>query len=358
MNYRKLLIPAILIGVVLGALLLLSSKETISPKVAVNNDGPSSDFGSQTRPPNPQTSPHGEESPAPVGSPTSLAPTALPQALPTLSEADRRPPPMPEWYDTAITDVPRESLDQGVDPTIGARTRTLPQRDKGSVLKVKFRNTGRCTLGDLDIIKDGMRAPGSKLLLTVEPLGLNKVEAAGASEVGLDTIEGNGAVEVLVSNPETPTVYGLYLCRDSDDSGLCGRKRLVPPGAPVEPGKEQSVKTSELLADPIWYFNPVVIRENKITAFKQPYKEPDYYKTLGAFISSIAPAAAAGQDAIEIIKDTNDIIRSGSLQLEGSEATIDLPKFEQKWCNELLPSARNASVSTPEGTKSPNSSGG
>ena len=368
MDYRKLLVPALLIGITVGALLLVGNREGGSPTLPTNSDNPESKTGEQTQtapaqtvPPQSapaQTSSPREESPASEGSAPSLPATPSPGALPTLRKAEIRLPSMPEWYDTAILDVPKESLDQGTDPTIGARTRELPVSGQGLALRVKFRNTGRCTLGDLDIIKNGMLSPRAKLLLTVEPLGLNKAEAAGAVEVGLDTIEGKGAVKVVVPTPKTPTVYGVYLCRDSDDTGLCGAKSLIPPGAPPEPKTVSSAAGNVRPADPIWYFNPVVIRENKITAFKQPYKEPDYYKTLGAMILSIVPAPVSGRNPIDLIKESNDIIRSGSLQLEGSDATIDLPRFEQKRCEELTFPTPTASISQPEDAKAPNENKG
>lgn len=281
------------------------------------------------------------ETPSPLGPTTSPIPFGTPKQL-----------VYPEWYDTAIIDVPKDTLDEGVSPVIGARTRELPKKGEALLVRVKFRNTRRCAIGDLDIINGDLQKPGSRLVMTLQQLQPSKqgrLNVSGA-EVGLKALEGDGSVELMVPTSETPTVYGLFICTITGDQKVCGAGTRSNSGTDKNSAQVQDSDGEKRVQNPVRYFNPVVIHGDRLTAFKQPYKEDNYYETLGTFIKDKAPQPEGDTNSIDMIRKFNDVIRSGGLQLNGSEALIDLPRFDKSLCAEIMPTipARDPSLRKSE----------
>jgi len=240
-----------------------------------------------------------------------------------------RPVVIPEWYSSKLIDVQRETLDEGIDPRIGARTRLLKKEESGVSLRIRFRNLGRCMLGDLDLIEMGLRKDkGASLLLTVEPLKEAGPASSVSTRLTLEQIGNEGNAVLTLPLRDEPSVYGVYICTDSQKSDSCKAKRVV--------SLDTEEDRKEIPQDRLYYFNPVVLEGGKITLFKQPSENDVYYPPLSEYISKRLASQERAASLVKQIESLNTAIRSGSMQLEGTDAVIDLPKADPTRCEEVF----------------------
>ena len=240
-------------------------------------------------------------------------------------------PPAPAWYNTAIIEVSKSSLDTGVDPLLGVRTRKLKKKVNGAVLKLKFRNTARCVIGDLDIIENDLKNDtAADLILTLEELGGKGGNIAGKARLTLDEIKGKGLVSLDLSTAKSPAVFGLYICKDSERVGRCSQKTIVIPGS-----TEKEVFQSQKPQDNVYFFAPVILDGDSISFVRQSLKEPLYYPKLAEYIGKRLGSVDSAEQITRVVQAINETILSATVQVEGSEAVIDLPKSDVSSCEEL-----------------------
>jgi hypothetical protein len=265
---------------------------------------------------------------------------AEPYSTPILPQAANRGPeysPPPENY--PLVPPPRIEV-AGETPFIAA-TKELPESSKGRVLHFRITSPPRCMIGDLDIIREEINHSRKKnILLTLEPLLGGSDFPAQTSRIPNGEL-GRGVDHPLVLPANAQPLHAaLYICKDDDGDGRCGRKppakmeriytaymqsrRRSLPAAEIEPG------------DKIYFFQYLLVEARTATVFNSDMSATSYNE-LVSFLDARGISTDEALAIVRRVRRLNTIIRSATVEVRGSFFDLVLPHVDGALCHEKGP---------------------
>lgn len=225
----------------------------------------------------------------------------------------------------------------------GLRKVSLVNGKKGRVISVSTGSSGRCMVGDLDIIsKELDYSRNRRLILSIEPLFKGKASfSPRAKRITEAQIARGQSFTFTFPYSEEPWHAAIYLCKDSSVEGLCSGKEIHDVNGVYNHYRKILTKgilgPMEEPSDKIYFFQYVLIQGDTITAFDNQ----SLVENNRAFEHQLRPILSSAVQANSVAKRVYSLtnrIRSASISTadNSSRLRLDLPHLERGACQEGL----------------------
>ena len=199
-----------------------------------------------------------------------------------------------------------------------------------------IRTTGVCYAGDLlMIILESGWGNFKHVLISLEPVLDSR--PAGSSEKLLVDQLGDGKLSANLTAPRVTaqTPMGIFICKDSAGTGSCRNKQLTPLkdifNRYTDREKAEKLDPKKDIPDTIYFFTPVIVGPNSITASDGFLDSAERERIAAAAKSSMPEGEATlTMDRIQALQST--LGSSPLLDLQG-RPTVMLPMLRDKNCN-------------------------
>lgn len=231
-------------------------------------------------------------------------------------------PKVPSVIDLSLLGAPKE---------LAAKAIKFPSTDALVNVQVRIKSTGRCMMGDLDlIVQDWAQDRSAPFIVTLEPLSGELPSGEAAYSYPLDPMALEASVTAALRTPKLNNAehYGIFICRDAAKKGSC-RDKIATDISPLI--EQYRWSTPPTVQDRIYYFQYVLAERDTFTVTSAELK-PDDYKSMNAYLGNRIGNSAVAASGSATAERLNNIIRSATAELEDDFIVIDLPRFTGKDC--------------------------
>ena len=232
---------------------------------------------------------------------------------------------IPDTVDLSLFDAPAE---------IGARAIKIPLDAKEMSISAQLTSARRCAHGDFDIIRTEMRysPPGTKLLISIEPLGRNSTYKAVSETITPEEIESGKTVTFNVPTTQEAEHLGLYICKDSHGGSRCSSKQVIDLGPLMSTyTKLKDGESPPTPSDKVYFFQYLLLEKNAVTWFKNEVPRKNY-TALGEYLGSRGSNMAVALDIAERVEHLNNTVRSATAEVRNGQLLINLPQNDFGLC--------------------------
>lgn len=215
-------------------------------------------------------------------------------------------------------------------------------------LRVVIEPKARCFLGDIDIMLRELRQgdPGTRLQISIEPIYPNSAGLApSVRNVHRAEPIGDGKVQlwIPVPNVSSPTLLGLFLCKNSGDAEGCADKDIQPYDqlsnqfAVVVDQKRQKgyllnpPSVGQGAIDRVLFFRPLVIDQDS-ARFSELLMAAGDYDRLDTYFSRLLQTDSLYQENFGRMRFLGQALGSLPLEFSGEGVTVALPYYNRKKC--------------------------
>lgn len=228
----------------------------------------------------------------------------------------------PRKADAAGNPLPTKLLEIKLD---ASRRFTLP-----------IRAPGVCYAGDLLMIL--LEAEWAKLkhvLISIEPV-LESQPAGFSEKIPVNKL-GNGKIAAKLTAPKVSAEMpmGIFICKDAAGTGSCRSKPLVPVDEVFnkysDREKAEKLDPKKDFPDTIYFFTPVVVGPNSITASDGVYDTGERDR-----LTSIAKSSLSASEAAQVLARVQELqggLNSSPLLEFNGLPTLMLPMLDRANCN-------------------------
>lgn len=220
---------------------------------------------------------------------------------------------------------------------VGLINTPLSTSDTHHQLRVITRPKPWCFGGDLDAIKlDLMNSKDKKLLLSIEPLrkedGLAPVTRAVTPGEVTKGFERSFSIPFV----EKPVQMGMYLCKDSGNTGSCGGKPATDVNRVFTEYAQKGMNNPEYRApDRVYFFQYMLFEgDGSVSTFRNHDVVTPQFEKLSQYVGELPGGGKADeiQPAIDRARDLSQDIRSVELGTAQSALEIELPVLDKESC--------------------------
>ena len=234
---------------------------------------------------------------------------------------------IPRTLDLSLKDAPKE---------IGAFALKVPVVNDLVGVNVRFTSERRCETGDLDLlIREKTLDRSSPFLLTLERLdGMSKSKGKeNIKVINPRNIETGMSAALAVPPSKSPVHYGLFICRDSQNTGSCLDKRIENlnrllslhfNGTPDKP------------ADRVYFFQYLVLENNTFTAVNS-LMDRKSYSSLEKYLAQRTRNQFGAKNMSAKAQNINQTIRSAPVQVTENGFVANLPRHDRGLCQKEAP---------------------
>jgi hypothetical protein len=207
---------------------------------------------------------------------------------------------------------------------------------KSRDLTIQLQKKKVCFFGDLDIILvEASWAQFDSLRVSLEPL--DDSEEKGSSVVMPIKKLTAPSYSVTLKAPKvtTATPMGLFVCSDTNKSGMCRKKSLVNPNQIIKryapEAKPENLDPKKDILDKIYYFNHVVVEPNSISSSDGVYDKNEHQRLQG--IAKLSNPRESEQN-LSRINRLHTTLTSTPVQQVGNTLKVTLPISDFAHCGE------------------------
>lgn len=211
----------------------------------------------------------------------------------------------------------------------------------GKSLQVHLRIQKRCMFGDFDALKLDMQySPNSKVKLAL-------VSADGSREYTQEVFtsfnsagrttdlpkaiatlfEAGERVAVTLPNKIKEGVYALVLCKVSQGKEGCSQTPVVDLNRVLD-GYKQSLGEHEVPEDHVYFYQPLVVKEGKIKAFRKAVSP----ETLQYARGGVTQTNEIVDENVELVLRKAAVAMSSPVELFSGEIVVNLPMYSKAKC--------------------------
>ena len=233
---------------------------------------------------------------------------------------------IPRTLDLSLREAPEE---------IGAFALKVPVVNGLVGAKIRFTSERRCETGDLDLlIREKTLDRDAPFLLTLERLdGVKSKGKENVKVINPRNIETGLSAALAVAPSDTPVNYGLFICRDSKNTGSCLDKRIENlnrllsmhfNGTPDKP------------ADRVYFFQYLILENNTFTAVNS-LMDPKSYSSLEKYLAQRTKNQFGSKNMSSKAQNINQTIRSAPVEVTENGFVANLPRHDRGLCQQEAP---------------------
>jgi hypothetical protein len=222
--------------------------------------------------------------------------------------------------------------------TAGLKLLPIKAIDGRLSLPFKLVAEARCFFADRDAIGLELTrsAPGTKLLLSVEPLkGTTSSRTPVVKDVisaGLKLEEGFDVTLEIPAIP-SPDALGVFICKDSNGDGHCSSKPVIPIQQVLDKYNSltSSLPKDYKATDKIYFFKPLIVTaEGVLVPVQQMSKER--YLRLEQFLLALFGLNSTTSAVSKQFDELGRILESKAFQVVADTIILRLPGFVPQRC--------------------------
>jgi hypothetical protein len=203
--------------------------------------------------------------------------------------------------------------------------------DSTATVSVTVRPQARCMPGDLDIIaKDLEGAPARRIILTVEPLAAKTNFKPLSREVSEKELFRGFTRDFKIPTAAASTPLGIYLCRDADQTGECGKKSVgnIDDLATQlgDPAKADATRR----ADHVYFFQLLIQTPDRLLFPSSVELGGDQEKNLAKYLRLTTDGKQESAGALNRAKELIGAVSSLPGQPENDGIVLTLPYRDSK----------------------------
>ena len=217
--------------------------------------------------------------------------------------------------------------------SLGLRSMQLDSTDKVDLAIKLAPRPQPCMKGDIDVIEASMKDGKSKLLLSLEPLSGRS--GAKTQTLDLNRLREGGLYTFSVDYSQLEQGMGLYICRDSDNSGRCFNKKIISMSQLSDTFFNPNRKLN-LTKDPVYYFQMFIADQGRLEIPGSNSFSSSKRKHLMQYLASKGTEQKNGAKKMAALThEMHAKVSSIPIRIEGKTLTMVLP-FQKGDCSNTL----------------------
>jgi hypothetical protein len=204
----------------------------------------------------------------------------------------------------------------------------------GNSVTIGVNPLGRCGPGDLDAINIDLRhsSPKARVLFSLEPFDPSDNFPASVHETNLMELSRGTPQRFDLPNKKI-ALMGLYVCKDSDQTGYCRNKRMGDINEVFNYDVPGHRNVPQVTPDRVYFFQFLVRAGNNLLVIGKENLGAFEYNGLRRILGHLMPGDARGlADITKKIQRVNGTIVSLPMQVQGNEAFAVIPRADNSFC--------------------------